>query len=99
MLEQDTAQGECPVEKVIRREELERVLAAMDRLSQANRELITLRYINGLSYEELAKDFDSTPHRVRALCSKAVARLRKLIGADTTNDQPKGVPNVQRRYT
>jgi RNA polymerase sigma-70 factor (ECF subfamily) len=99
LTDQDAAQQECPVEKLIRREELERILAAMDRLSEAHRELITMRYINGLSYDELAEHLDSTPHCVRALCSKAIVRLRKLIGPDAICDQPQEVPHVQQRYT
>jgi len=97
LIDEDIAKWDCPVEKAIRREELERVLAAMDRLSRTHRELITLRYIHGWSYNELAKNLNSTPHRVRALCSKAVARLRKLIAADTANDQPKEVTIVKQR--
>jgi DNA-directed RNA polymerase specialized sigma24 family protein len=67
----------------------------MDRLSEAHRELITMRYINGLSYDELAEHLDSTPHCVRALCSKAIVRLRKLIGPDAICHQPQEVPHVQ----
>ena len=78
----DTTQWDQPIEKAVRREEMKRVLAAMDGLPKASRELLTLRYLEGLSYDQMADSLDSTPHRVRALCSKAIARLRKLIGVN-----------------
>ena len=78
----DITQWDEPIEKTVRHEEMQRVLAAMDGLPEASRELLTLRYLEGLSYDQLANGLDSTPHRVRALCSKAIARLRKLIGVD-----------------
>jgi RNA polymerase sigma-70 factor (ECF subfamily) len=76
----DTTQWEQPIDKAVRREEIERVLAAMDGLSETSRELLTLRYLEGLSYDQMADSLGSTPHRVRALCSKAIARLRKRMG-------------------
>jgi len=84
LVEEDTARCDSPVDKLIRREDLDRILAAMGRMKAADRELITLRYINDVSFDVLARDLGSTPHRVRALCSKAIARLRKLMGAEAT---------------
>jgi RNA polymerase sigma factor (sigma-70 family) len=68
-----------PIENAIRREELERVMLAVDQLPPTDRELVVLRFLHGSSYEELADDMGSTPHRVRALCSKAVVRLRNQL--------------------
>jgi RNA polymerase sigma-70 factor (ECF subfamily) len=65
-----------PIEHAIRREELERVMLAVERLPPRDRELVVLRFLHGSSFEELADQLSSTPHRVRALCSKAVVRLR-----------------------
>ena len=70
------------IERVVRREEVQLILVAMDRLPATSRELLTLRYLEGLSYDEMATILNSTPHRVRALCSKAVARLRKRVSVD-----------------
>ena len=52
-------------------------MLAMEQLSPTDRELVVLRFLHGTSYEELADQLGPTPHRVRALCSKAVGRLRK----------------------
>ena len=68
-----------PIEHAICREELERVMLAVEQLPPTDRELVVLRFLHGSSYEELAEKSGSTPHRVRALCSKAVTRLRKQL--------------------
>ena len=75
-----------PVEQAIRREELERVMAAVERLPPADRELLVLRFLHRSSYEELAAHLGSTAHRVRALCSKAVARLRRRLDPARTTE-------------
>jgi RNA polymerase sigma factor (sigma-70 family) len=67
------------IEHVIRREELDRVMRAVEQLPPTDRELVVLRFLHGSSSEELADQMGSTPHRVRALCSKAVLRLRKQL--------------------
>jgi RNA polymerase sigma factor (sigma-70 family) len=51
----------------------------VEQLPPVDRELVVMRFLHGSSYEELADQLGSTPHRVRALCSKAVARLRKQL--------------------
>jgi RNA polymerase sigma-70 factor (ECF subfamily) len=69
-----------PLERTVRQEELERVMCAVEQLPDFERELVTLRFLHGSSYEDLAEQLGSTPHRVRARCSKAVARLRAQLG-------------------
>jgi RNA polymerase sigma-70 factor (ECF subfamily) len=74
----------APLERMVRYESVERVLAAMEQLSEQDRELITLRFLQGESSEWISDHWGSTPHRIRSRCSKAVARLRKLVGQDGT---------------
>jgi RNA polymerase sigma-70 factor (ECF subfamily) len=71
-----------PEEDIIHREDLNRVLSAMEELPARDQELVAMRYLGGSSYEELAGQLFSTPHCLRALCSKAVVRLRKLLDPD-----------------
>jgi RNA polymerase sigma-70 factor (ECF subfamily) len=72
-----------------RREELEALLDAISRLPSASRELIVLHYLEGQPYEQLAASLRTTPHRCRALCHKALARLRALTRtAATSTRQP-----------
>lgn len=73
-----------PSDQLVMQEKTQQVLAAMDLLSTQDRELISLRFLQGESYEWIADNWDSTPHRIRSRCSKALARLRKLV----TDDRP-----------
>jgi RNA polymerase sigma factor (sigma-70 family) len=77
-----------PLVQAIRVEEVERVMRAVEQLPPTDRELVVLRFLHGSSYEELADQLGSTPHRVRALCSKAVARLRKELNSRNPEETP-----------
>jgi RNA polymerase sigma factor (sigma-70 family) len=75
----ETHSEPSPIDQAINREELDQVMSAVERLPQPDRELVVMRFLNGSSYEELAEQLSSTPHRVRARCFKAVARLRQQL--------------------
>jgi RNA polymerase sigma-70 factor (ECF subfamily) len=72
----------APLDRMVQRECVEHVLAAMDRLSEQDRELISLRFLQGESPEWISDRWGSTPHQIRSRCSKAVARLRKIVERD-----------------
>ncbi len=74
-----------PLDRLVRHESVERVVAAMEQLSEPDRELISLRFLQGESPEWIAERWDSTAHQIRSRCSKAVARLRKLVEQDETS--------------
>jgi RNA polymerase sigma factor (sigma-70 family) len=82
-----------PLGKLIQKEELEEVLNGIGQLSGLSRETFVMRYIEKDSYEEIAKEVGKEPHQVRALCSKAMTRLRNIV-----NNRPrstgKGVSNA-----
>jgi RNA polymerase sigma-70 factor (ECF subfamily) len=80
----ETRSGPSPLEQAIHHEELERVMSAVERLPPTDRELVVMRFLDGSSYEELADHLGSTPHCVRASCSKAVARLRRQLDSRHT---------------
>ena len=71
-----------PLKTILRQEDVQRLLAAMDRLPARSRELLTLRYVEGFSFDEIATLLNATPHRIRARCSKAAAQLRKRVSFD-----------------
>ncbi len=75
--------------KLVDREELERVLAALEKLSQLSRNCLVLHYMEQLSYTEVAEQLNMTPHQVRAACHKGIGRLRKLLGAVPNDPAPK----------
>ena len=41
-----------------------------------------MRYIQEESYEDIAAHIGKTPHQTRALCSKALIRLRDIMKTD-----------------
>lgn len=68
-----------PLDCLIEREQVQKVLDAVARLPPRNRELLTLHYIQQESYKQLAIEYGKTPHQVRALCHKALAQLREYV--------------------
>jgi RNA polymerase sigma factor (sigma-70 family) len=83
-----------PIGKLIQTEELEETLDAIGRLNKSWREAIVMRYIQQLSYEDIAKQMEKTPHHVRAICSKALNRLRSSIGVNQQKITEKEIYNV-----
>jgi RNA polymerase sigma factor (sigma-70 family) len=73
-----------PLEVLIRREDVARVLDALGSLPEAPRALIVMRYLQEDSFEAIGRTLGKTPHQARALCHKALRRLR---GAFRTLDQ------------
>jgi len=73
-----------PPSEAARREELQRVLDAIGRLPRLNREIVVMRYLEQHSYETIAGQFGKTPHQVRALCHKALSRLRSLLDKESS---------------
>ena len=69
-----------PLPKLIRAEELQETLDAIGQLRKAPRQALVMRYIQQESYECIAEQLGKTPHQVRALCSKALDNLRRILG-------------------
>jgi RNA polymerase sigma-70 factor (ECF subfamily) len=72
----------APLDRLVHHENVERVLEAMEQLSARDRELVSLRFLQGETPEWIAERWRSTPHQIRSRCSKAIARLRKLVEYD-----------------
>jgi RNA polymerase sigma-70 factor (ECF subfamily) len=62
----------------LRREEL---LAAVNRLGERDREIVTCRYFLELSEAETAQVLDVRPGTVKSRTARALARLREEVGA------------------
>ncbi len=85
------SQENCPVRredntsalgKMIQAEELEQVLNATSKLTDLARDVVVMRYIEQDSYEEIAQRLGKKPQYLRALCAKAMARLRELLASE-----------------
>jgi DNA-directed RNA polymerase specialized sigma24 family protein len=53
---------------------------ALRQLSPEEREIVTLRHLDGLSYQELAEQLDIPPGTVMSRLFYARRRLRELLG-------------------
>src|SRR5947209_2861231 len=71
-----------PDEQASRREQVARVLAALDRLPPDYREVITLRNLQGLSLLEVAGRLQRSHAAVRQLWGRAIRRLREECGGE-----------------
>lgn len=70
-----------PLNDLVQREELEQVLDAITRLPSRSREIVVSRFLQELDYASIGNQLGKSPHQVRALCNKAVKRLRRLLGS------------------
>jgi len=61
------------------REELEAVLVAMGELSVQTQQVLTLRFLEGHSYEAIAAELGQSAHRSRSICHKGIVRLRRMV--------------------
>lgn len=58
---------------------LERVHRALTRLDEAQREVVTLRFLSGLSLQEVAQTLGKTENSVKALQHRGLAALRQVL--------------------
>ncbi len=73
--------GDCsPAARLIRTEQLDAVLDAIGQLHGSSRDAFVLCHIEQLPADLAAELLGKTPHQVRALCQKALQRLRRKLG-------------------
>lgn len=68
-----------PSASVMRREEVERLEAALEQMTPEHREVLTLAHLAGLSRQEIAEQTGSTEEAVRAMLHRAMAKLSLLL--------------------
>jgi RNA polymerase sigma factor (sigma-70 family) len=71
-----------PLTQMIYSEELRETLDALGQLKKASREALVMRYIQQESYDRIAEQMGKTSHQVRAICSRAVHHLRRIVGSN-----------------
>ena len=71
-----------PLSKLIQSEQIQQILNAMEKLKTTSRQICVLHYIQQESYQDIARQLGKTPHQTRALCAKALTKLRKLLDHD-----------------
>jgi RNA polymerase sigma-70 factor (ECF subfamily) len=70
------ASAVLPLDRLIDAEELQEVLDGLQTLSELNREVLVLRYLQRQEYSDIAEMLGKTEHQVRGLCAKALRQLR-----------------------
>ncbi|MBO4990534.1 MAG: sigma-70 family RNA polymerase sigma factor, partial [Firmicutes bacterium] len=68
-----------PQEALLRREQVEQILAAMERLKPEQKEAIILRDIQGFSYEEISGMVNCSIGTVKSRINRARSRLRDIL--------------------
>jgi RNA polymerase sigma-70 factor, ECF subfamily len=68
-----------PEERLLHEEEVRRLLAAMDELSERDREVVSLRYASELEYSEIAGILGIRETAVRTRLWRALGRLREAL--------------------
>lgn len=72
--------SECDISTDInRREELDRVMEAIERLPDRERQVLKMRTIEGLSYEEMSEKTGMNNLTLRVVLSQARKKLKSLI--------------------
>jgi RNA polymerase sigma-70 factor (ECF subfamily) len=73
------ASGTSPSDRLVRDERRRRLLGALEALPERDREVLVLRYLEGLSTDEIAAELGATKGAVMTRHTRALARLRGLI--------------------
>lgn len=71
-----------PLLDLVRREELDALLDAVGNLPDGYREVVVLRYLEQQDFETIGQQLDKTAHHARALCCKAIAKLRRVLDVE-----------------
>jgi RNA polymerase sigma-70 factor, ECF subfamily len=85
-IEEVESSGIGPDTEIFLAEEAESVHYALDQLPAAQREVLVLRYIEGMSYEEIARIVDCQVGTVRSRLHYAKRAMRLQLEKDRRND-------------
>lgn len=70
---------ELPLDVLTRREVEDRLRGAMDRLSEAQRRILLLRFFGGLQFHEIAEQIGLPLNTVLSHCHRGLLAMRKLL--------------------
>ena len=79
--------GGDPVGNASRAEQIGLLRAAINRMTEADRQILTLRHTAGLTYAQIAETLDEPLGTVLARGHRALAKLQKMMGADQAPKQ------------
>ena len=76
------SEGETPSEAAVTQEFVDRVAECMNHLGEKNREVLTLRNVQNLSYDAIARELDISVGTVKSRIARARDSLRDRMGSD-----------------
>lgn len=80
--------NDVPVEEqVILDDEYALLLEHMKMLNEVSKTVLEMKYILGMTYKEIAREFDTTPKHIDTIIQRAKAKLRKIIEAGGEKDE------------
>jgi RNA polymerase sigma factor (sigma-70 family) len=68
-----------PWSRLVRSEDIRRVLDHMEDLGERDRLILAMRYFDDAGFEEIAQVIGGTGHQARGLCHKAIRQLRTAM--------------------
>ncbi len=74
--------GPHPEERMLRQQELEKLQAAVQQLSEEQQSVIILRFVERKSHDEVAQILGKTVSNVKSIQHRALTRLAKLLGSE-----------------
>jgi RNA polymerase sigma-70 factor, ECF subfamily len=77
------AEVETPEDATVTQEFVDRVSAGMEQLSEKHREILILRNVQNLSYEEIAEILNISVGTVKSRIARARESLREKLGGET----------------
>lgn len=76
------SEGESPAEATVTQEFVDRVSECMHDLNEKNKEVLILRNVKNLSYDEIAGQLEISVGTVKSRIARARETLRELMGSD-----------------
>jgi len=83
--EEPISVSQSPEDMIQQQEDMDMVLNALSELSEDARQVLVLHRLEGEPYDSIAEQMDKTSHQVRAICSKAIQRLRDVLNDDSAS--------------
>ena len=74
--------GESPAEATVTQEFVDRVSECMHDLNEKHKEVLILRNVKNMSYDEIAQELDISVGTVKSRIARARESLRELMGSD-----------------
>ncbi|MHC4757146.1 MAG: RNA polymerase sigma factor [Planctomycetota bacterium] len=84
-----------PLSMLIPNEQLQQILNAIANLKGVFGQVVVMRYIQQLSYDDIAAQLDKTTHQTRAISYKAITHLRNLLQLENSTIYKKESDNVR----